>query len=152
MVFYCPFVDESGLTEIRAEIAWDARYLGIYKLNTKTGIVAKNPDTYKENYGNWDPCEENRFTENGLTITVHDTKGDKLIPGTAKNIIGRLETYYAKDVDPLKRWERWMEGGKECYNQTWNSDIEHSLEKPANDVSFSKKEFKYSLNFQVVFD
>ena len=152
MVFYCPFVDESGLTEITAGIAWDSRYLGVYKLNTKTGIVAKNPDTYKENYGNWDPCEENRFTENGLTITVHDTKGDKLIPGTAKNIIGRLETYYAKDVDPLKRWERWMEGGKECYNQTWNSDIEHSLEKPANDVSFSKKEFRYTMNFQEGFD
>lgn len=152
MVFYCPFVDESGLTEITAGIAWDSRYLGVYKLNTKTGIVAKNPDTYKENYGNWDPCEENRFTENGLTITVHDTKGDKLIPGTAKNIIGRLETYYAKDVDPLKRWERWMEGGKECYNQTWNSDIEHSLKKPANDVSFSKKEFSYTMNFQEGFD
>lgn len=152
LVFYCPFVDESGLTEIKAGIAWDDRYQGVYKLNTKTGIVAKNPDTYKENYGNWDPCEENRFTENGLTITVHDTKGDKLIPGTAKNIIGRLETYYAKDVDPLKRWERWMEGGKECYNQTWNSDIEHSLKKPANDVSFSKKEFSYTMNFQEGFD
>lgn len=152
LVFYCPFVDESGLTEIKAGIAWDSRYLGVYKLNTKTGIVAKNPDTYKENYGNWDPCEKNRITENGLTITVHDTKGDKLIPGTAKNIIGRLETYYAKDVDPLKRWERWMEGGKECYNQTWNSDIEHSLKKPANDVSFSKKEFSYTMNFQEGFD
>ena len=152
MVFYCPFVDESGLTEIKAGIAWDDRYQGVYKLNTKTGIVAKNPDTYKENYGNWDPCEENRFTENGLTITVHDTKGDKLIPGTAKNIIGCLQTYYAKDVDPLKRWERWMEGGKECYNQTWNSEIEHRLEKPANDVSFSKKEFSYTSNFQEGFD
>lgn len=152
LVFYCPFVDESGLTEIKAGIAWDDRYQGVYKLNTKTGIVAKNPDTYKENYGNWDPCEENRITENGLTITVHDTKGDKLIPGTAKNIIGRLETYYAKDVDPLKRWERWMEGGKECYNQTWNSDIEHRLEKPANDISFSKKEFRYTTNFQEGFD
>lgn len=152
LVFYCPLVDPSGLTEINAAIGWDPRIEAVYRLNTKTGLPVKSPDSYKENYNNWDPCEEDRITEDGLIITVHDTKGSDLIPSSAKNIIARLETYYARDVEPQKRWERWIENGKECYNQTWNSAIDKKVESPANDVSFNKKDFSYISVFEDGFD